>query len=143
MTDIDLEHRLRRALSARAATVTSQDLRPASAPARAERRGVLVRWWLPLTAGVAAAAVTITAFALLRPADPASTPPAAPASPSVGVPAPEVTPGTSPPAPSPSSTAGPAPSASEAASSAAASPAASFTGPAPSVSAGSIEVTPR
>ncbi|BCY09939.1 hypothetical protein [Actinoplanes sp. L3-i22] len=81
MTETDLERRLRGALSARAAAVTSRDLRHEPAPSRAARRAGPARWWLPLTAGLAAAAVSITVFAVLRPGDPAPTPPAAPASP--------------------------------------------------------------
>ncbi|GAA2687355.1 hypothetical protein [Actinoplanes palleronii] len=82
MTETDLERRLREALSARATTVTSRDLRPASAPSRTAGRSTAARWSLPIAAGLAAAAVSVTAFALLRPADPTPAPPAAPASPS-------------------------------------------------------------
>ncbi|KUL41506.1 hypothetical protein [Actinoplanes awajinensis] len=82
MTETDLERRLREALSARATTVTSRDLRPASAPSRTAGRSTVARWSLPIAAGLAAAAVSVTAFALLRPADPTPAPPAAPASPS-------------------------------------------------------------
>ncbi|GIF23592.1 hypothetical protein BJ973_004201 [Actinoplanes tereljensis] len=83
MSDTDLERRLRRALAARSAAVTAQDLRPAADPVRAERRGVVSRWWLPLAAGLAAAAVSIAAFVLLRPTDsvPPPLPPAASPSP--------------------------------------------------------------
>ena len=80
MTEDHLERRLRRALSARAAGVTSRDLRHEPAPSRITRQSTSARWWLPLTAGIAAAGVSITAFALLRPAEPAPTPPAAPGS---------------------------------------------------------------
>ncbi|GAA4605620.1 cytoskeletal protein RodZ [Actinoplanes octamycinicus] len=93
MTDTDLEQRLRGALSARAAAVTSRDLRHEPAPSRTARPSAPARWWLPLTAGVAAAAVTITAFAVLRPTDPAPTPPASPPSPAPSV---EHSPSTSP-----------------------------------------------
>ncbi|WP_436532277.1 hypothetical protein [Actinoplanes sp. HUAS TT8] len=88
MTETDLEQRLRSALSARAAAVTTRDLRHEPAPSatggdeaaafRAVRRGAPARWWLPLSAGLAAAAVSITAFALLRPDDPAPVRPASP-----------------------------------------------------------------
>ncbi|MBB2948345.1 hypothetical protein FB565_008128 [Actinoplanes lutulentus] len=81
MTDNDLERRLRAALSARATTVTSRDLRYEPVPSRAADRSTTARWWLPLAAGLAAATVSITAFALLRPAEPTPMPPASPASP--------------------------------------------------------------
>ena len=74
MSDNDVERRLRRALSARAAAVTGRDLRPAADPARSERRGTTSRWWLPLAAGLAAAAVSIAAFVLLRPSGPVPPP---------------------------------------------------------------------
>lgn len=74
MTDTDLERRLRDALAARAAAVTARDLRPAESPSEAARQSTVARWWLPLTAGAAAAAVSITAFALLRPNGPANPP---------------------------------------------------------------------
>jgi uncharacterized membrane protein len=75
MSDTDLESRLRRALAARAAAVTSQNLRPIT-----ERRSLTARWWLPLSAGIAAAAVSILAFALLRPGPAADAPPIMPGS---------------------------------------------------------------
>ncbi|AEV85365.1 Cortactin-binding protein 2 [Actinoplanes sp. SE50] len=102
MTDTDLERRLRDALAARAAAVTARDLRPAESPSEAARQSTVARWWLPLTAGAAAAAVSITAFALLRPNGPAN-PPAAPPSPAVS-PTPSALPtSASPPAPTASS----------------------------------------
>ncbi|MFI1992041.1 hypothetical protein [Actinoplanes sp. NPDC020271] len=111
MTGPDLEQRLRAALSARAAAVTHQHLRHDLAP----RRRSPARWWLPLTAGLAAAAVSITAFLLLHPVN--SEPPAAPPPPS---------PATSPPAPSLSvPTAGPTPTASAPRPTAASTPSAS------------------
>ncbi|GAA2607267.1 hypothetical protein [Paractinoplanes durhamensis] len=107
MSDTDLEQRVRRALEVRAADVTGQGVRPAADPARAETR----RWWLPLSAGLAAAAVSILVFALLRPPAPV---------------APPVMPGSSPapaassrPTPTPTATssqAGPIPSTSASAS---------------------------
>lgn len=111
MTDTDLERRLRGALSAKAATVTRQDLHPLPAPSGTDRRSTLARWSLPLAAGAAAAAVTITAFALLRPTNSEPVQPVSPPSPtySTSVPAPAETtsqvrppsaePATSPPAP--------------------------------------------
>jgi hypothetical protein len=63
MTDVDLERRLRRALTARAAGVTAQDLRPVGSEHRR------MKWWLPLSAGLAAAAVLMLIFVVLhRPA---------------------------------------------------------------------------
>lgn len=62
MTDVDLEERLRRALAARAAGVTAQQLRPIVA----ERRGTRLRWWLPLSAGLAAAAVVTFIFVVFH-----------------------------------------------------------------------------
>jgi hypothetical protein len=65
MTDTDLERRLRRALAARARAVTAQDLRPVAA----EHREARVRWWLPFSAGLAAAAVLTLIFVVFhRPA---------------------------------------------------------------------------
>jgi hypothetical protein len=81
MTENDLERRLRGALAARAATVTRRDLRHEPAPSHGARRNTPLRWWLPMAAGLAAAAVSITVFVLLRPTDPAPAPPASPASP--------------------------------------------------------------
>ena len=115
MTEPNLERRLRTALSARAATVTAADLRPGQGPAAARHAGA--RRWLPVAAGLAAAAVSVTVFALLRPADPPPVQPVAPASPSV-------------PAPTSASASAPASaSASAPASSPAASPAGSPTLP--------------
>ena len=94
MTD-ELERRLRAALSARAAAVTSRELRDEPAPSRAARPSAPARWWLPLSVGVTAAAVSITAFVLLRPVDPAPAPPGAPASPT------EPAPPTQPASPAP------------------------------------------
>jgi negative regulator of sigma E activity len=94
MTDTDLEQRLRAALAARAGAVTHRDLRHESAPAQqAERRDARARWWLPMAAGLAAAAVSVTAFALLRPVDRMPDAPAGPATPSEQFsPAPQVSP---------------------------------------------------
>lgn len=113
MTDTDLERRLRQALAARAAAVTAQDLRPAADPARAERRTALGRWWLPLSAGAAAAAVSIAAFVLLGPSDPEPAPvqPGATVSPEPAPPSsPDVSATSSPdgPLPSPSASTIPA-----------------------------------
>ncbi|GAA2899882.1 hypothetical protein Acy02nite_48760 [Actinoplanes cyaneus] len=97
MTETDLEQRLRGALHARAAAVTSRDLRHEQAPSRLVRPAAPARWWLPMTAGLAAAAVSITAFALLRPADSTPVPPAAPPSPTrTADPSPPVAPSSSP-----------------------------------------------
>ncbi|MEU4690947.1 hypothetical protein [Actinoplanes sp. NPDC023714] len=109
MTETDLERRLRGALSARATAVTSHHLRPDPAPSQAAAsrtaasrgtpglRRSAGRWWLPLTAGLAAAAVSITAFAVLRPTEPAPAPPASPASPTQpAVPSPTVPPSETP-----------------------------------------------
>ena len=62
MTDVDLEQRLRRALAARARAVTAQDLRPVVSA----RRATVVRWWLPLSAGLAAAAVLALIFVVFH-----------------------------------------------------------------------------
>jgi hypothetical protein len=70
MTDADLERRLRRALGARAGGVTAQHLRPAVA----ERRRPRVRWWLPLSAGLAAAAVLMLMFVIFHRPAPAERP---------------------------------------------------------------------
>ncbi|MEV4344643.1 hypothetical protein AB0J83_09225 [Actinoplanes sp. NPDC049596] len=95
MTETEVERRLRVALSARAATITSQDLSPARAPSRPAP----ARWWLPLTAGLAAAAVSVTMFVLLRPTDPAPTLPATPPSPTAPASPPTPAPATSSPTP--------------------------------------------
>jgi hypothetical protein len=78
MTDVELEQRLRQALDARARAVTAQDLRPVVS----ERRAT-VRWWLPLSAGLAAAAVLALIFLVFhrpdadeRPIAPAASVPA-------------------------------------------------------------------
>jgi hypothetical protein len=62
MSDTDLERRLRRALAARAGSVTGQDLRPI-VPERRESR---LRWWLPFSAGLAAAAVLMLVFVVFH-----------------------------------------------------------------------------
>jgi hypothetical protein len=98
MTDADLEQRLRQALAARARAVTAQDLRPVVS----ERRRAPVRWWLPLSAGLAAVAIVMLIFVVFRrPADPARLD--RPIAPAASVPA-------SRPAPTVSSPTAPAPS---------------------------------
>ncbi|MCM4084134.1 hypothetical protein [Paractinoplanes hotanensis] len=96
MTETDVERRLREALSARAAAVTARDLRPDPAPSGSARRSRVTRWWLPLTAGLAAAAVSIMAFVLLRPVGPAPAPPVSPASPASPASSPAASPPSSP-----------------------------------------------
>jgi hypothetical protein len=98
MTDVDLEQRLRRALAARAGTITTQDLRPVVS----ERRAARVRWWLPLSAGLAAAVVVMLIFVVFRrPVEPER--PERPIAPAASAPA-------SKPAPKLSGTAAPVPS---------------------------------
>jgi hypothetical protein len=58
----DLEQRLRQALAARAVGVTAQALRPIGS----ERHGSRVRWWLPLSTGLAAAAVVMLIFVVFH-----------------------------------------------------------------------------
>ena len=65
MTDAELERRLRRALGARARAVSAQDLRPVVS----ERRATPIRWWLPLSAGLAAVAVVMMIFVVFHRAD--------------------------------------------------------------------------